>query len=164
MGTTARSCGFCPAARLRPPTYSGSYSSPPFGPPPTGQPRKSRKPLVILAVTLPIVLIGGGIGAFYLIKAVTGPSDEDQIKTAINGFAEAVDTADVPQMLSSLCSEEAEQITGDADYEPDDSGPVDPIKRLPVDVSDIQVNGATAQLSRPPAEARTLKLKHENGT
>jgi hypothetical protein len=120
----------------------------------------------MLAIALPVLLILGGVGGYFVVQRMVRASDEKHIRQAITGFAEAVDTADTPKTLGYLCVEEAEQITEGEDYVPDDTSTIDPIKRLPVNISDVNIDGdtATAQLSRPPDHPRTLKLKKEAGT
>lgn len=143
--------------------YGAPYGGPPYPgyPPPYSPPRKSRKKLWI---ALAVVMSVAGIVA-ALVFVFAGRSDEKQIKQAINGFAEAVDTGNMPKILGYLCADEARQITERDNYDPNDTSTIDPIKRLPVNISDVQTHGdtATARLSRPPAQSRTLRLKKEAG-
>lgn len=148
------------------PAYGAPYAGLPSAgyPPPYGPPRKSRKGLwVTLAVVVAVVAIAVAV---VLVIGLGGSSDEKQIRQAINGFAEAVDTANTPKTLSYLCAEEARQIIERDDYDPNDTSTIDPIKRLPVNISDVHISGdtATARLKRPPAQTRTLRLKKEAGT
>jgi hypothetical protein len=149
--------GYGPPAGLR-------HAGTPYGGYPLGPARRSRKPLW---VTLAVVAVLAGVAAagFWIVVGPAGESDQAKITRTIDRFAEAVDTGDMPRALSYMCAAEAQQITDDPDYEADDTGTIDSGKRLPVNVSDIRITGnsATARLSRPPAEPRTLRLQKEAG-
>jgi hypothetical protein len=138
----------------RPPLYAGY-------PPPYSTHRKSTRGLWIALAT--VVLLTGIVAVLVVVFA--GRNDKKHIAQAIEGFAEAVDTGNMPKMLGYLCAAEARQITERDDYDSDETSRIDPIKRLPVNIGDVQIRGdtATARLSRPPAQPRTLRLKKEAG-
>lgn len=159
--------GYSPQPPYRPAGYGPTYGRADAGPLPGGYPfgpaRRSRKRLWF---TLAVVAAGVLAAAGWMVVGPAGESDQAKITRTIDQFAEAVDTGDMPGALSYLCAAEAQQITGDEDRGIDDTGTVDPGKRLPVNVSDIQITGdsATARLSRPPAESRILRLQKDAGT
>lgn len=146
--------GFGPAGR--------PFAPPPFVPPPYGQPKRSRGALwVTLSVFGALLAVVAGLAVVFI---GVGPSDEDQITSAITGFGQAVDSGDWKTATTYLCAAEAEQFADGNDAGPDDPT-AKPSSRLPINVSDIQISGdaATAELSRPPQPSRTLHLVKEAG-
>jgi hypothetical protein len=144
------------------PPYAYGPQNYPYGPPnyPYGRPKKSKRSLWILLCVI------AAVTTVLIVVRITGSSDEAQIKSTINQFAEAVDHNDTSKALSYVCTAEAAQMTerdGDA---ANDSDTVAPTTRLPVNLTDIHITGdtATAQLSRPPQQPRTVHLKKEAGT
>jgi hypothetical protein len=144
------------------PPYAYGPQNYPYGPPnyPYGPPKKSKRSLWILLCVI------AAVTTVLIVVRIAGSSDEAQIKSTINQFAEAVDHNDTSKALSYVCTEEATQMReGDGDAA-NDSDTVAPTTRLPVNVTDIHITGdaATAQLSRPPQQPRTVHLKKEAGT
>lgn len=160
---------FPPQPPPPPPGYGAAYGQPHAAPPypsyPYGPPKRSRKASrKALWVTLSLLGLAAVAATTVLIVVGTaGPSDEAQIRSVIGHFAQAVDSGDLPKARTYMCAEESEQIP-----ERDDgaSDTVAPVKRLPVNVTDVRVNGdaATAELSRPPQKPRTLRLTKQAGT
>lgn len=158
--------GFPPQPPPPPPGYAApygqAYAAPPFAQYPYGPPKRSRRALWILSV---VALAAVVATAVVIVIAMVPESDEAQIKSTISQFAAAVDDGNLPKAVSYVCTEEAKQITERDDYDANASK-IEPGKRLPVNVTDVQITGdaAVAQLSRPPQKPRKLHLKKEAGT
>jgi hypothetical protein len=156
-----------PPLQQLPPVYSAPYGQPypgsPFAPNPYAPPKRSKKGLWIalgLLGALAVIAV-----AVVVVINLIGPSDQEQITSTINNFAEAVDKGNLPKAVTFMCSEEAQQVTERHNYDANSGDTMEPTNRLPVNVTDVHVTGdtATAQLTRPPQKAQTLHLKKEAG-
>lgn len=124
---------------------------------------------VSLAVGLPVLLVLMCLGGWLLLSkggGALGGGDESQVKVAASRFAEAVDTQDQTKILALVCKEESDEITGDEDYDPDDTGPAPGVGKKPFEVTAVVVKGdvASAGFRRPDSnQTGTLYLRKESG-
>jgi hypothetical protein len=125
----------------------------------TTRPAPSRRRSRVVAAAA--VLLVAAAGSLYLVLANT---DEAQIGRVVGDFATAADRQDYPAMLELLCAEEASGITEDDDYDPT-AEPIDAADVPERAVTDIQVapdaQTATALMTTPGREPRTIRLRHE---
>lgn len=134
------------------------------GPPVPDAPKRSRKKLWIsLGSIATVAVVAAGAGAFAYHAANT---PEKQVRKTISKFAEAVDTANGPKMLSMMCKEQAQEVREGDDFDENDDSTVDPGNRRPVDISSVTVSGDTAQatVTRPPDVPHTYRLVKEDGS
>lgn len=150
----------------QPPVQQPSMlQQPPMPAPPFPQPpKKSRKglwaSLTVVAVGLVAVL---GIGGFVIFGP--GFSDSGKVKKTVDEFAAAVDTSNAPAMLALMCTAQAQQLRDTEGFDADDDSTVDPGSRRPVNISDIRIDGDTAQVTvtRPPEQPNQFTLVKEDG-
>ena len=117
-----------------------------------------------------IRLLVGVAGAVLAAGVLAGcqkqdESDDAQIRRVVDQFATAVDRVDQPAILALLCTEEADEMREDDDFDPDAAPLADP-KTRSVQASDIHVDAdtASARISRPDQPDTTLWFRREGGT
>jgi hypothetical protein len=125
----------------------------------TARPAPPRRRSRIIAAAAALLLAAAG-GSYIAL----GNTDEAQIGRVVGDFATAADRQDYPAMLELLCDEEAAGLTEDDDYDPT-AEPVDAADVPERDVTDIQITPdeqtATALMTTPGREPRTIHLRHE---
>ncbi|CAM3886768.1 MULTISPECIES: Rv0361 family membrane protein [Tsukamurella] len=117
---------------------------------------------VITLVTVSLMAV-----AIWRGGSLLGPSAEAQIASTARSFAHAVDTRDQTTMLKLLCREEADQVTSDDDYDPDNSSAEVGLIPRPFQVQSVQVlnDVAAVEFSRSePVSRGTLYLTKEDDT
>jgi hypothetical protein len=102
-----------PAPTVRPPAGASPVAAPPRPAPPVAGPAKipapepastgkKRWPIV---VTVGVVLAAAAGGAYLLTSKVSSNSAEDQVKTAINTFVEAIEGGDLATLRTISCGD-----------------------------------------------------------
>jgi hypothetical protein len=127
--------------------------------------------IVAVAAGLAVVVACGLVGCVVVTRVggdqatVLSTSDEAKIRKLVNQFAAAVDREDQAAIVALLCTEEAEGITDDEDYDPSRDGGVTERRTAPITISDIRITGdvASARISRPSQPDTTLYFRKENG-
>ena len=135
-------------------------SGPPAQPAPDGQ---RRRRLVWVLVGVAVSIVAGATIA--LVVTGDGPlSDEAQIRSVLEQFADAVDHADNRRVASLLCAPEADQFLSDEDIDLD-APPVEGIPARPLEISNIEIHGdvASAQVRREQPQANPVWLRREGG-
>ncbi|WP_030481497.1 hypothetical protein [Lentzea albidocapillata] len=121
--------------------------------------RPGGKPLRrIVLVTAAIVLVVGGTGLYFYIAG----RDVREIRTVVDSFVTAVDTADQARVVALLCQEEAAGLTENEDPPvPSPAIADDPSHAREVTEVEVRDDAASAKVVRPDEEPYTLYLRKE---
>lgn len=121
----------------------------------------SRKPLrrIVLFAGVFVLLIGG-VGLYFHIAG----RDVREIRSVVDSFVTAVDTADEARVISLLCQEEAADLIENAGEEPSEPSPAVPDDpSFARDVTEVEVrdDAASAKVVRSDEQPYTLYLRKE---
>ncbi|AQA24005.1 hypothetical protein BTZ20_0911 [Rhodococcus sp. MTM3W5.2] len=102
-----------PAPTVRPPAGASPVAAPPRPAPPVAGPAKIPAPEPAstgkkrwpILVTVGVVLAAAAGGAYLLTSTVSSNSAEDQVKTAINTFVDAIEGGDLATLRTISCGD-----------------------------------------------------------
>ncbi len=123
--------------------------------------RKALRRILLGAAIVAVVTVGAGLYAF-----IEGRNARE-IRSVVDGFVTAVDTADQAKVVSLLCQEEAAVLIQHLDEPPEPLPPApapgDPAFAREVTEVEVRDDAASAEVIRPDEEPYPLYLRKEAG-